>query len=50
MFIRPWGYGGCYPYSCGYSRPYMAAGIGYPYYGGFAYPYYPVWGYGYPYY
>jgi hypothetical protein len=52
--FRPWGYGGfggCYPYGgCGGfgMRPYLAAGIGYPYYGGFAYPY---WGgfYGYPY-
>jgi hypothetical protein len=28
----------------GYGRPYLAAGIGYPYYGGFGYPYL---GYGY---
>jgi hypothetical protein len=49
MFNRPWGYG-CYPYcgGWGWQRPYLAAGIGYPYYGGIAYPY---WGgfYGYPY-
>lgn len=36
----------------GFGRPYLAAGWGYPYYGGFGYPY---WGlgygcYGYPYY
>jgi hypothetical protein len=39
MFYRPWGY----------ARPYLAAGIGYPYYGGLAYPYWG-YGYGYPYY
>lgn len=53
MFYRPWGYG-CYPaIGCGFGspfqRPYLAAGIGYPYYGGItAYPYYG-YGYGYPY-
>jgi hypothetical protein len=49
MFTRGWGYGlGCYPYGCGFQRPYLAAGIGYPYYGGIAYPYYGGF-YGYPY-
>lgn len=28
-----------------WGRGYLAAGIGYPYYGGWAYP---CWGYGYP--
>ncbi len=39
MFYGPW---------LGF-RPYMAAGIGYPYYGGIGYP---CWGgcYGYPFY
>lgn len=40
MFYRSWGW----------PRPYMGAGIGYPYYGGLVYPYYG-WGWGsYPYY
>lgn len=36
----------------GFGRPYLAAGIGYPYYGGFGYPYYGpgFGGFGYPYY
>lgn len=38
MFYRSWAW----------QRPYLAAGIGYPYYGGYAYPYYG-WGWG-PYY
>jgi hypothetical protein len=35
MFGRSWG--GFYPYGSGvgFGRPYLAAGIGYPYYGGF---------------
>lgn len=36
MFYGPW---------LGF-RPYMAAGIGYPYYGGIAYPYWGGYGYG----
>jgi hypothetical protein len=28
----------------GYNRPYLAAGLGYPYYGGYGYPY--LGGYG----
>jgi hypothetical protein len=42
MFYRPWGY----------ARPYLAAGIGYPYYGGIDSRYwgYGYGGYGYPYY
>lgn len=43
MFYRPW----IYPRP--YVRPYLAAGIGYPYYGGYAYPYWGAYGYGYPY-
>lgn len=35
----------------GYGRPYLAAGIGYPYYGGWGYPCYGYgYGCGYPYY
>lgn len=50
MFYRSWAW----------QRPYLAAGIGYPYYGGYAYsypyygwgwgPYYSGYGYGNPYY
>jgi len=45
MYRSAWGWGGYYP------RGYLAAGIGYPYMGGFAG--YPCWGgygcgYGYP--
>ena len=32
----------------GFGRPYLAAGIGYPYYGGWGYPGSFGWGYGYP--
>lgn len=46
MFYRPWIW----------QRPYLAAGIGYPYYGGYVYPYCglglglgPCYGYGYGY-
>ena len=49
MWPRPWGYGysGCGLYG-GYCRPYLAAGIGYPYYGGIAYPWYGgLYGYSY---
>jgi hypothetical protein len=30
----------------GFGRPYLAAGLGYPYYGGFGYPYWGGLGYG----
>ena len=41
MYGSAWGFGGYYP------RGYLAAGIGYPYMGGFAG--YPGFGYGYGY-
>jgi hypothetical protein len=53
MYISQWG---GYPFG-GFGRPYMAAGIGYPYYGGLGFAGYGGWGYpgwgggfpGYPY-
>jgi hypothetical protein len=44
MFYGPWG-----GYAYGGLRPYMAAGIGYPYYG-YSCPWWGGCGYGYPYY
>ena len=44
------GFGGCYPFSgigCGFQRPYLAAGIGFPYYGGIGSFYGGYGGYGY---
>ena len=51
MIRSNWGYSSWFP------RGYMAAGLGYPYQGGYCYPYwgcgYPMYGYGFynnPYY
>lgn len=44
MFRSTFGLGG-WGVPIGFGRGYMAAGIGYPYYGGYAYGCgYPVWG------
>jgi|DEB19_MinimDraft_2_1074335.scaffolds.fasta_scaffold395071_1 hypothetical protein len=50
MYSNAYGYGGYRPWGggWGYSRPYLAAGIGYPYQGGWGYPgCYGGCGYGY---
>jgi hypothetical protein len=44
MYRPTWGYGGWGGY--GYPRGYLAAGIGYPYYGVWG-SFYPCYGYGY---